>query len=437
MGKYDPYYITAKELAERGSENIPDELQSAKHMIYSSPATLSFNSPGAAGFGVKRAGLAVPESVMLIVAPGCCGRNTSATMSLKQYDGRFFYLLMDDTDIVTGRHLKRIPAAVKEIVEFCEQKPKCVMICITCVDALLGTDMERVCRKCSDAAGVPVRPCYMYALTREGKLPPMVQVRKSIYSILEKRKKSSSTVNLLGEFSCFDPESEIFDLLRAAGVKKINEIAACKDFEEYLDMASANFNIVMNPECYYAAQDIEKRLEIPWVTLSRMYRLDKIKKQYELLGGSIGVNFDIEKYMLSAKDALKVFKDKYPGIKMAFGEWMNADPFEMALAFAEYGAEITEIYGTISKSNFVYLKKLSEISPHTRVYTNLHPTMLYYDVSEVPADVTVGADAAYYQPEAANVKWNSELLPFGFKGLEKLLNEIDKMLEDKKNERSA
>ena len=71
------FYITAAELAQKGKDNIPDELLSAKHLIYSSPATLAFNSPGAQGFGVKRAGLAVPNSVMLLVAPACCGRNTT------------------------------------------------------------------------------------------------------------------------------------------------------------------------------------------------------------------------------------------------------------------------------------------------------------------------------------------------------------------------
>ena len=85
------YYITAKELAERGKEKIPDEWQSAKHLIYSSPATLAFNSPGAQGFGVKRAGLAIPGSVMLLVAPGCCGRNTTMLSELGGYSERFFF----------------------------------------------------------------------------------------------------------------------------------------------------------------------------------------------------------------------------------------------------------------------------------------------------------------------------------------------------------
>ena len=158
------YYCTVEELNERGRENIPGQFKSNMHLIYSSPATLAFNSPGAEGFGVKRAGLAVPGSIMLIVAPGCCGRNTSLISSMREYDNRFFYLMMDETDIVTGRHLKKIPKAVEEICESLEQKPSVVMICITCVDALLGTDMERVCRKAEERTGLPVQQteCIFY-----------------------------------------------------------------------------------------------------------------------------------------------------------------------------------------------------------------------------------------------------------------------------------
>ena len=50
----EAYFITTKELAEAGRDNIPEELISSKHLIYSSPATLAYNSPGAQGFGVKR-----------------------------------------------------------------------------------------------------------------------------------------------------------------------------------------------------------------------------------------------------------------------------------------------------------------------------------------------------------------------------------------------
>ena len=158
------YYCTVEELQKRGRDDIPEQFRSNTHLIYSSPATLAFNSPGAEGFGVKRAGLAIPDSIMLIVAPGCCGRNTSMISSMPQYEDRFFYLTMDETDIVTGRHLKKVPKAVQEICDSLAKKPSVVMICITCVDALLGTDMERICRKSEEKTGLPVRPCYMLSL---------------------------------------------------------------------------------------------------------------------------------------------------------------------------------------------------------------------------------------------------------------------------------
>ena len=40
------YYCTVEELNERGRENIPGQFKSNMHLIYSSPATLAFNSPG-------------------------------------------------------------------------------------------------------------------------------------------------------------------------------------------------------------------------------------------------------------------------------------------------------------------------------------------------------------------------------------------------------
>lgn len=61
--RQEAYFCTIEELNSLGKENIPQQLISHTHLIYSSPATLAFNSPGAEGFGVKRAGLAVPGSI--------------------------------------------------------------------------------------------------------------------------------------------------------------------------------------------------------------------------------------------------------------------------------------------------------------------------------------------------------------------------------------
>lgn len=419
------YFCTAEELEQRGKDNLPKQFQSGEHLIYSSPATLAFNSPGAEGFGVKRAGLAVPGSIMLIVAPGCCGRNTSMISSMKEYNNRFFYLCMDETDIVTGRHLKKIPKAVASICESLEKKPSVVMICITCVDALLGTDMERVCRKAEEKAGLPVRPCYMYALTREGRKPPMVHVRQSLYSLLEPGHKKGNVVNLLGYFSPLVDDCELYTLLQEAGVKTIHEISRCEDFEEYKKMSEANFNLVLHPEARFAAEDFHDRLKIPFIELRRLYQMDKIGSQYQAFGAALGIEFHAEEQKKQAQEAIESFRKVCPDPVFAVGECANADPFELSLALVKYGFKVAEIYGTITGENFIYIRQLKKLSPQTKIFSNMEPTMLYYDPTESGVTLTIGKDACYYHPNTKGIHWNEERQPFGYAGVRRLFEALE------------
>ena len=419
------YFCTAEELEQRGKDNLPKQFQSGEHLIYSSPATLAFNSPGAEGFGVKRAGLAVPGSIMLIVAPGCCGRNTSMISSMKEYNNRFFYLCMDETDIVTGRHLKKIPKAVASICESLDKKPSVVMICITCVDALLGTDMERVCRKAEEKAGLPVRPCYMYALTREGRKPPMVHVRQSLYSLLEPGDKKGNVVNLLGYFSPLVDDCELYTLLQEAGVKTIHEISRCEDFEEYKKMSEANFNLVLHPEARFAAEDFHDRLKIPFIELRRLYQIDKIGSQYQAFGAALGIEFHAEEQKKQAQEAIESFRKVCPDPVFAVGECANADPFELSLALVKYGFKVAEIYGTITGENFIYIRQLKKLSPQTKIFSNMEPTMLYYDPAESGVTLTIGKDACYYHPNTKGIHWNEERQPFGYAGVRRLFEALE------------
>ena len=419
------YFCTAEELEQRGKDNLPKQFQSGEHLIYSSPATLAFNSPGAEGFGVKRAGLAVPGSIMLIVAPGCCGRNTSMISSMKEYNNRFFYLCMDETDIVTGRHLKKIPKAVASICESLEKKPSVVMICITCVDALLGTDMERVCRKAEEKAGLPVRPCYMYALTREGRKPPMVHVRQSLYSLLEPGHKKGNVVNLLGYFSPLVDDCELYTLLQEAGVKTIHEISRCEDFEEYKKMSEANFNLVLHPEARFAAEDFHDRLKIPFIELRRLYQMDKIGSQYQAFGAALGIEFHAEEQKKQAQEAIESFRKVCPDPVFAVGECANADPFELSLALVKYGFKVAEIYGTITGENFIYIRQLKKLSPQTKIFSNMEPTMLYYDPTESGVTLTIGKDACYYHPNTKGIHWNEERQSFGYAGVRRLFEALE------------
>ncbi len=469
-----PYCITISELDWLGVKNMPAEAMTTNHLVYSSPATLSYNSPGAQGFGVKRAGLAIPESVELVISPGCCGRNSTIEGGAAGFSEKIFFLRMDETDLVTGRHLTKIPQAVKEIVDFYKPRPKVVVLCVTCADALLGTDMERVCRRAeAENPDVKVIPTYMYALTRESIKPPMVAVRKSIYSLLEKPTNDNQlpittcdvprtsdekilaraqrycgemddgqcvngdnvltehAVNLLGYFAPLFDSCEFYELLHRLGFNKINEISRCKTFKEYKRLANAELNLVLHSEANYAAEDLRQRLGTPYAELKRLYQADKIHKQYVLLGAALDQKLDDMEFYEAAKDRVYAFKEKFSGTSFSIGQTLNAEPFELALALARYGFKIDAVFANINESSYMYIRQLAFASPETKLYLPASPTMLNYKQGQEKSDFTIGKDAEYWLPEAANIPWNSERQPFGFDGLVKLLNEIDAAAERK------
>lgn len=425
-----PFSITARELAVLGKDQIPDAFIPNCHLIYSSPETLAYNSPGAIGFGTKRAGLVIPESVMLLVSPSCCGRNSTILSQTEGYAERMFYLLQNETDLVTGRHLKKIPQAIREILEVCDPKPKVVLICITCTDALLGTDLERICRKAQEETGVLVVPSYMYALEREGTKPPMVAIRQTIYSLLERKPVQPDMVNLMGFFSPLDPDSELIPMLKKAGIHTVNQVSAMKTLKEYGEMGAANFNLVLDPLSRYAAEDLRKRLNMPYAELARLYDPDRIHHQYQLFGAALGIDMDDQEMYEKASERRASFMEKHRGTRFAVGEMGNANPFELAGTLACMGMEVPMVVSNLTEADFPYLRRLAELSPETRIYTGISPSMVHFQPPE-GIDAAIGKDAAAYCPDAAGVDWNSEKQPYGHQGVIDLLDALDRALEQK------
>lgn len=110
--RQEAYFCTVKEMDELGKNNIPRQLISHTHLIYSSPATLAFTLREQKDLVSNVQVWRFRILLMLTAPPGCCGRNTPSLVRCAPISDRFYYLLMDETDIVTGRHLKKIPKAV-------------------------------------------------------------------------------------------------------------------------------------------------------------------------------------------------------------------------------------------------------------------------------------------------------------------------------------
>ena len=81
------------------------------------------------------------------------------------------------------------------------------------------------------------------------------------------------------------------------------------------------------------------------------------------------------------------------------------------------------------------MKKIATLSPHTKIYSNLSPSMMFYDGANSLCDTVIGRDAMYYHPALPGVPWNEERQPFGYAGVAALFHELGKALSEKEEAR--
>ena len=240
--------------------------------------------------------------------------------------------------------------------------------------------------------------------------------------MLDKTVRKGNEINLLGYFAPLQEGSDLIELLKSAGFAKIREISTCKTYEEFLDMSRANLNLVLNSEAH--AEDMYEDLGIPYAELTRVYGIDTVRAQYKALGQVLGVNLDDSRFYDEARSSIDAFISEFKGASVNIGECINANPYELALSLTRYGLNVREIYATAAPEHMVYIKKLAELSPDTKLYCNLDPSMINYSRSEDKPLFTLGKDAAYYCPDAPNIPWNSDVQPYGYKGIVDLLAKI-------------
>ena len=188
---------------------------------------------------------------------------------------------------------------------------------------------------------------------------------------------------------------------------------------------------VLHPEARAAASDLAERLQIPYIELSRFYDVNAVTRQYQALEKALGVTFSIADMEDETKEVIAKAQQAYPGLRISVGETLNANPFELALALLQYGFAVPEIFGNPAPEYDYYLQHIAELSPETKVYSNMESTMLYYTPTPGQVDFSIGKDAGYYHPEIPNLPWNEDVQPYGYAGIRQLFTAMIALLSAK------
>lgn len=395
---------------------------------------LRFVAPSTGGWGIVRGALAVPESVMLFVAPRGCGRHGSVASVLNGYRHRLFYLDVPEADFVMGGHVDRSEEMVARILDVLPERPRAFFICSTCVDDLLGSDFDGVCARCTERYGIPFSACHMDPITRNSSTPPAFNLQRSIYRTLwlsalaeaaepgapepgmsEPGAREPGAVNLIGGFVPVDGASELYRVFARAGIDKVRQLPGCRTFDEFLEMRRASFNLMLKGHASLACADMRDRLGIPFVRVRQGFGVEEVRALYRDLGRGLGVEFDVSEEAEACAAHLDEARGWLSGLSVAVGENLNGSSFEIALLLARLGARIPFVISdAIAPAEWPAILELRELQPDVAVYPASHPGLSL--VSEVPerADVAIGFDAAKLAPGSRLFEFGCDVEPFGF-----------------------
>lgn len=400
------------------------------------PNCLHYCPPSAGGWGIMRVGLLVPESVLLFVSPAGCPRHVAIAGIQLGFKKRLFLLHLDEMDIVTGQHMERIPQAVAEILATCQPRPKAMLIGTTCIDALLGSDYAGLAQELEAKHEIPVRICRMVPIEMDGKAPPPLAVQEAIYDVLRPSNEKERAINIIGSFAPIDAESEFYEVMTAAGVRKVSHIAACTSLEEFQMMSRASHNLLIKPGGRLAVRQMEKKLGIPCCFAPVAYGLQTIAQAYRTIGEFLGVELRTEQYHEEAQEAIQSYQGTMGSLTIGVGSTPNASPFELARALTEYGFQVPYIFANlILDFDLQHVEWLKHHAPDIKVFTNVHPSMVDFLGLNLTVDLAVGFDAGYFCSGARTVSLTLDNQPYGYRGVLSLFREMLQALENPQNHR--
>jgi len=182
---------------------------------------------------------------------------------------------LTEQDVIMGRSEKRLFHAIKQAIE--GHAPAAVFVYNTCVPALIGDDVDAVCKTATERWGVPVVPvdaAGFYGTKNLGNRIAGEAMVKHVVGTAEPSPVPTSAqrpgikvhdVNLIGEYNIAGEFWHVLPLLDELGIRVLCTLSGDARFHEVQAMHRAEVNMMV---CSKAMINVARKLEgsygTPW-----------------------------------------------------------------------------------------------------------------------------------------------------------------------------
>ena len=403
---------------------------------------------GCAFDGAKIALQPITDVVHLVHGPIACEGNSwdgrGSKSSTSQLYRTSFTTDMTHQDIVFGGE-KHLYKAIKEAVE--KYNPAAVFVYQTCVPAMIGDDVEAVCKAADSKLGKPVIPVNVPGFVGSKNLGNKLAGEALLDYVIGTEEPEETTpydINIIGEYNLSGELWQVKPLLDELGIRILACISGDAKYHEVARSHRARAAMmVCSKAMINVARKMEERFGIPFFEGS-FYGIgdmsDSLRRIAQLLvdRGAPTELLDRTELVIEREEArawqrIAPFKPRLLGKRVLLFTG-GVKSWSVVAALQEAGLVLT---GTsVKKSTPGDKERIKELmKDDAHMFDDLKPREMYKMLKEAKADIMLSGGRTQFVALKSKMPWldiNQERhhAYAGYEGMVALVSEIDKALSN-------
>ncbi len=407
------------------------------------PLTPGAAAGGCAFDGAKIALQPITDAAHVVHGPLACegngwdNRHAASSGPLIYRSG--FTTDLSEMDIVMGNGEKRLYKAIREIVE--RFGPPAVFVYTTCVPALIGDDVQAVCKHASKKLGVPVIPVDAPGFVGSKNLGNKLAgeaLLDHVIGTIEPTEVSPLDVNILGEYNLSGELWQVLPLLQELGIR----LRACVTGDaRYRDVASCHRASVNMMVCSTAlinlARKMEERYGIPYFEGS-FYGVEDTSSAIRTLCRMLVQRGAPEDLILRAEslvareearvsERLRTYRERLEGKRVLLYTG-GVKSWSVVSALQEVGMIV--VATSVRKSTSEDKERVKAIMEDPHLVESIPPREMYEQLARGEADILLSGGRTQFVALKARTPWldiNQERhhAYAGYEGMVELVRQLD------------
>lgn len=407
---------------------------------------------GCAFDGAKIALQPVADVAHLVHGPIACEGNSwdnrHSASSGSQIYRTGFTTDIGEMDVIYGGE-KRLFKAIREIVE--RHDPPAIFVYQTCVTAMIGDDIEAVCKRASEKFNKPVIPVNAPGFAGPKNLGNKLGAEALLDYVIGTREPETTTpydINIIGEYNLVGELWQIKPLLDALGIRILSCISGDG---RYNDIASAHrakaAMMVCSKSMINIARKMEERWGIPFFEGS-FYGIGDMSDTLRQISGLLvrqGADaelLDRTEALIAAEEArtwqrIRAWRERLQGKRVLLITG-GVKSWSVVSALQEAGLEV--VGTSVKKSTKEDKEKIMEImgldaEDSAHMIDDLSPRQMYEMLRDAKADIMLSGGRSQFVALKTRMPWldiNQERhhAYAGYEGMIEMVTQIDKALSN-------